>query len=133
MAVEVRFRNPFGVSDRAQRGRMHLRISARCREARERATGVGVPPFILCSLVRCWVVKLKHVGLGVIHRGSEFGALGRAGPRRAATARGPARHHLRRGCCDEGRDDMPAAPASMRQDVAHEVDAAALPTGGEDL
>ncbi len=34
---------------------------------------------------------------------------------------------------DEGRDDTPAAPAGMGQNVAHEVDAAALPGGGEDL
>ena len=59
----------------------------------------------LGSLGRSWSATLRHCargGLGVV--------LGEGGG-------------------DEGGDDAPAALAGMRQHVAHEVDAAALPGG----
>ena len=86
-----------------------------------------------CSLVRCCGREGhvgEHVGLGLVQEGGELGQLG------AQLIGDPA--PLRSGGLgivlgerggDEGGDDTPAALAGMRQRVAHEVDAAALPGG----
>src|SRR5262249_11606000 len=74
----------------------------------------------------------EDVGLGLVHQGSEFG---HAGPKlvgdQAPLCFGGAGIVLGKGGTDEGRDDTAALLAGMGQDIAHEVDAAALPAGVE--
>jgi hypothetical protein len=76
----------------------------------------------------------EHVGRGFVHQRRELWDLG---PELIGDAAplllGRLGVVLGEGGGDEGRDDTPAAPAGMGQNVAHEVDASALPSGGEDL
>ena len=75
----------------------------------------------------------ENVVLGLVHEGGEFRRLG---PELvgdlAPLGGGAVRILLGEGGSDEGRDDAPALLAGMGQQVAHEVDAAALPCGAED-
>ena len=76
----------------------------------------------------------EHVGLGLVHEGGELGHLGPELVGDAAPlGAGGLGVVLGEGGGDEGRDDAAAALAGMGQGVAHEVDAAALPGGGEHL
>ena len=76
----------------------------------------------------------EHVGLGLVHQRGELGHLrpdlvGDEAPLPA----GRLGVVLGEGGGDEGGDDTPALAAGMGQDIAHEVDAAALPGGAEHL
>ena len=76
----------------------------------------------------------EHVGLGIVENSGELWQLratliGDGAPLGA----GGLGRLLHKGGCDEGRDDATTALAGMRQHVPHEVDAAALPGGGEHL
>jgi hypothetical protein len=74
----------------------------------------------------------EHVGLGLVHQGGQLGDLG---PELVGDAAPLLLCRLNvvlgEGGGDEGRDNPSATPTSMG--VAHEVDAATLPGGGEDL
>ena len=76
----------------------------------------------------------RALSLGLVHQSGKLGHLrmdlvGDEAPLRARR-RGIV---LGKGGGDEGRDDTPALPAGMRQHIAHEVHAAALPGGAEHL
>ena len=76
----------------------------------------------------------QHIGLRLVEEGGELGQLGAQlvgdaaplGPRRFGIV-------LRERCGDEGRYDAPAPLAGMRHGIAHEMHAAALPGGIQDL
>ena len=76
----------------------------------------------------------QHVGLGIIHQSRQFRELwahlvGHGAPLLA----GGLGRVLGKGGADEGRDHPPATFAGVRQGIAHEVDATALPTGAQQL
>ena len=75
----------------------------------------------------------EHVSLGLVEEGKlrQFRTelVGDAPPLRLCRLRVV----LGKGGADEGGDDAPSALAGMRQRVAHEVHAAALPSGVENL
>ena len=82
-----------------------------------------------------WEVHVgQHIRLGAVHQNGKLGQLrpeliGNGAP----LPGGIHRIILREGRGDEGRDDTPATLAGMGQSITHEVDAAALPCGGENL
>src|SRR5215813_10730074 len=98
-------------------------------EALERVGGMQL------GAVLAWEAHVgKNVRLGLVHHGGELWNLwpqliGDAPPLGASLPG----VFLGEGGGDEGRDDTAAASAGVCQDVAHEVDAAALPGRGEDL
>jgi hypothetical protein len=75
----------------------------------------------------------EHVGLGLVHQGSELGDLGSQligdAPPLCLGLIGVV---LGEGGGDEGRDDAPATAAGVSQDVAHEVDAGVVEKVSED-
>ena len=76
----------------------------------------------------------EDVDLGLVEEGGELGQLGAqlVGDVAPLFSGGIGRG-LREGGGDEGRDNAAAVLAGVRQRVAHEVDAAALPASSENL
>src|SRR6188472_4136341 len=93
--------------------------------------------FVECSLARCSFGKVmvgEHVGFGIIHDGGELrnfrpDLIDDRAPLEACGLS----CLLSEGCGDEGGDDASSALAGMRQHVAHEVHAAALPGRRQNL
>ncbi len=88
----------------------------------------------LRAVLRGEVHIRQHIGLGLVHERGELdhpraGLVGHFAP---LLARG-GRVVLGEGGSDPGRDDPPLSLAGIGQRIAHEVDAAALPGGAENL
>jgi len=76
----------------------------------------------------------QHIRLGTVHQNGELGQLRPKLIRNGALLLcGIHRIILREGRGDENGDDTPAAFAGVGQSIAHEVDAATLTCGGENL
>ena len=120
-AARVRHRLPSHASTAAPENTsmIAVRVAPTVLGARSE-TGRSLRPARRSNSLRCMVVPSGLMSCMIVGDRTplEAGSLGRL---------------LREGGGDEGGDDAASAPAGMRQNVAHEVDAAALPRRCESL